>query len=80
MSKPTACQESAKPVGRSMVSVRARQTPEPSQSAATHRSAVLALLDATGHRAEEVYRIDVAPHDASAHVIIPCEPVSAQPG
>ena len=73
MSKPTGRQESSKPVDRSMVSVRVRQTPEASQSAADLQQAVLALLDATGYRARGVYRVDVAPYDASAHVIVPCD-------
>ena len=73
MSKPTSRQESAKPVDRSMVSVKVRQTPEPSQSAAARRLAVLALLDATGHDVEEGYRVDVAPYEASAHVITPSD-------
>ena len=73
MNKPTGRQESAKPLDRSMVSVRARQTPEPSQSAADLQPAVLALLDPTGHRVGGVCRVDVAPYDAAAHVIVPCD-------
>lgn len=73
MSKPTGRQQSAKPVNRSMDSVRARQTPEPSQSAAGCRPAVPAHLDTTGCRVEGDYCVNVSPHDTPRHAINPCD-------